>query len=257
MFDDVLSKIADKQSAEEIRVRAGGGGVTVALSSGANIALPEGVLTIADVLNRATRGSVQSAEESLRHGFVTAPGGHRVGVCGSAIVRNGELMGWKDISSVNIRLCKAVPGIADRYADPVRSTLIISPPGGGKTTFLRDLIRATSNRGYMVSVADERGEIAALVNGVPALDVGRNTDVIEGTSRADAVMMLLRAMGPDVIATDEITTQADCEALRRAANCGVILFATSHREDTDTSMFERVIKIRVQNRQREYEVIRC
>ncbi|MDR3148667.1 MAG: stage III sporulation protein AB [Oscillospiraceae bacterium] len=256
MFDDVLSKIANRQSAEEIRIRAGRG-VTVILSSGKHITLPESTLTIREALNRATRGSLQSAEANLRHGFITAPGGHRVGVCGSAIVRNGEITGWKEISSVNIRLCRAVPGIAEFYAEPVQSTLIISPPGGGKTTFLRDLIRVTSERGFTVGVADERGEIAALVNGVPALDVGRNTDVIGGTSRSEAVMFLLRTMNPDVIATDEITMQTDYDALHQAVNCGVFLFAASHREDADTDMFERIIKISVRNGKREYEVIRC
>jgi stage III sporulation protein AA len=260
MFDDVLKYLPekDKQIAEEIRIRRGGG-VSVILAGNARIELPSCKLSISEALARATQGSYHSVQESLRKGFVSAPGGIRVGVCGSAAVKDGEISGWKDISSVCIRLCRARKGIAREagIAGSGKSTLIISPPGAGKTTLLRDLVRTASDAGYRVGLADERGEIAALSNGVPALDVGVNTDVIDGVPRAEAVMFLLRTMNPQIIATDEITDKSDYEALSQAANCGVALFATSHRSDADTRLFERIVRIRVRNGKRTYEVTEC
>ncbi|MDR2530047.1 MAG: stage III sporulation protein AB [Oscillospiraceae bacterium] len=264
MFDDVLNRLPerDRQRAEEIRVRKSRG-VSVTLDDGEIRSVPGCALTIRDVLARATLNSLHSAQESLRHGYVTAPGGHRVGVCGSAAVKDGELTAWREIASVNIRLCKEVRSVAERAElKPTnfgedrrpRSTLIISPPGAGKTTLLRDLIRVISERGFRVGAADERGELAAMRDGVPQLDVGSNTDVLEGLPRIDAVMLLLRSMSPQVIATDEVTAGSDFDALRQAANCGVKLLATSHRDDSDTSLFERVVRISVRGGRRVYDV---
>jgi stage III sporulation protein AA len=106
-------------------------------------------------------------------------------------------------------------------------------------------------------VADGRGEFAALHNGVPQLDIGKCSDVLDGVPGADAVMFLLRSMNPQVIATDEITAGEDYGALRQAANCGVKLFATTHRADADSALFERVVTISVQNGIRNYEVTIC
>jgi stage III sporulation protein AA len=267
MFDDVLNQLPerDRRRAEEIRIRSGQS-VSVTLDGGLRIDLPNVTLTVQDALARATNNSMHSAQESLKHGYVTAYGGHRVGVCGSAAVKDGEITAWREISSVNIRLCREVKGIAEapelkgsnfaRDGYPA-STLIISPPGCGKTTLLRDLIRVVSDRGFRVGVSDERGEIAAMRRGIPQLDVGRCTDILEGVPRADAVMLLLRTMNPQVIATDEITGEADFAALRQAANCGVRLFATTHRENSDASLFERVVKITIHNKIRCYEVTKC
>jgi stage III sporulation protein AA len=265
MYDDVLKLLpeSDRQLAEEIRVRRGRS-VTVLLRGSRTAELPRATLTVDDALARASNYSLHTAQESLRSGFITAKGGHRVGVCGQAIVRDGQVQGWKDVSSVNIRLCRQIKGVAERFAptfkgaaEQVRSTLVISPPGGGKTTFLRDLIRLTSDAGVRIGVADERGEIAAMSNGVPQLDVGANTDVIEGVAKADAVLFLLRTMNPQVIATDEITAPSDFAALRLAADCGVALFATTHRANADTALFERVITITNTNNKRTYEVTAC
>ncbi|MDR0818822.1 MAG: stage III sporulation protein AB, partial [Oscillospiraceae bacterium] len=180
MFDDVLNLLPerDRRRAEEIRIRSGSG-VSVTLDGGSRVDLPGVTLTAKDALARATNNSIHSAQESLRHGYVTAYGGHRVGVCGSAAVKDGEITAWREISSVNIRLCKEVKGIAEspslkgsNFASDgaPASTLIISPPGCGKTTLLRDLIRVVSDKGFRAGVSDERGEIAAMRNGIPQLD---------------------------------------------------------------------------------------
>jgi len=225
----------------------------------ARIELPSCKLSIQEAIARVTNDSYQTAQEHLKSGFITATGGFRVGICGSAIVKDGTITGWKDISSICIRLCKEIKGIAKEIgiAGTNKSTLIVSPPGCGKTTLLRDLIRTASNSGHRVGIADERGEIAAMSHGIPLLDVGANTDVLDGVPRADAVMFLLRTMNPQIIATDEITDRNDFEALRQAENCGVSLFATSHSMITWQHPFEQIVTIKIKNNKRTYEVIQC
>lgn len=225
---------------EEIRLRVGRP-VHLVLLEGEQ-PLPQTRVTREDlefVLDRATECSRYTASETLRAGYVTAEGGFRIGLCGTVLSMNGRNEGIKDISSASIRIPRVPEDIARpvfprllRRGIPV-STVIISPPGGGKTTLLRDLVRLVSDGSELcqpmrVSLVDERGEIAAMYRGYPQLPVGRQTDVMDGCEKAAAIPMLLRAMSPQVIAVDEVALNADVEALSAAANCGVILFATAH-----------------------------
>ena len=179
------------------------------------------------VLNAATRYSPWTAG-SLKDGYLTAPGGHRIGVCGE-----GSVEGITVPDSLCIRIARDVHGIAAGL--PVdRSVLILGPPGSGKTTLLRDLIRQTS-RTAMVSVVDERRELFP-----EGFDRGENTDVLAGLDKPRGIDMVLRSMGPAVIAMDEVTSTADCEALCRAAWCGVRLIATAHA-DSVQDLRERTV----------------
>lgn len=167
------------------------------------------------ILNAACRYSPWNAE-SLREGYLTAPGGHRIGVCGEGA---GET--YSKITSLCIRIARDVRGIAKGL--PVsESLLILGPPGSGKTTLLRDLIREVS-RTQSVSVVDERRELFPT-----GFQTGKNTDVLSGIPKPRGIDMVLRSMGPQVIAMDEITSEADCAALTRASWCGVQLLATAH-----------------------------
>jgi len=130
-------------------------------------------------------------------------------------------------------------GAGARAAETVmeESVLIVSPPGGGKTTFLRELVRLTSLRGRRVSLLDERGELAAVWEGAPQFDLGPCTDILTGAEKAEGATMLLRAMNPEIVAMDELATASDAEAVLALCGCGVRVFATAH--GTDKSALER------------------
>ena len=162
------------------------------------------------LLERATGASVYAAGEQIRQGYLQTAGGCRVGLCGCAYGQAaGQIDGIRQLSSVSVRIPHAVPGCADALLpqllrDGFCSTLILSPPGNGKTTLLRECVRRLSDMGTRISLMDERGEIAAVQNRAPQFDVGANTDVMTGGQKAACCMMLLRAMRPDVLAFDEI-----------------------------------------------------
>ena len=224
---------------EELRLRVG---------RPVGLSLPEGEIPLAqtqvgaedleEVLDRATEFSRYTAAGTLSQGYVTAPGGFRVGVCGTS-VQGEEADGLRELSSLSIRVPRVREGVARPVlprlieAGRLQSALVLSPPGGGKTTLLRDLVRlislGTEDLPPMrVSLVDERGELAASYRGRPQLDVGPRTDVLDGCPKASAVPMLLRAMTPQVIALDELALDEDAAAVRSAAGCGAVLLATAH-----------------------------
>ncbi len=170
------------------------------------------------VVNAASRYSPWAAETAAQ-GYITAPGGHRIGLCGSMTPS-----GVGNYRSLNIRVARDFPGIGDRLPN-TGNILILGPPGSGKTTLLRDLIRKISQNST-VSVVDQRGELFPV-----DFDRGLRTDVLTGCSKEQGIDMLLRTMGPEVIAVDEITAKVDCDALIRAQWCGVRLIATAHAAD--------------------------
>lgn len=163
------------------------------------------------------------------HGFIAAPGGHRIGLCGSAVVSGGKMTGMQKITSLCMRVARDFPGIADKAADYHGSVLIIGKPGSGKTTLLRDLIRQRSNQDMgCVAVVDERQEIFPQMHNQLCFPIGRHTDILSGCSKPHGIEAVLRNMGPATIAVDEITAQEDCHALIHAGWCGVKLLATAH-----------------------------
>lgn len=174
------------------------------------------------VVNAASRYSPWSAS-TISQGYLSGPGGHRIGICGEAVLKSGRMEGIRQVTSLCIRISRDFPGLSAPLSGCNGSLLILGSPGWGKTTLLRDLIRQKSNAGVHVSVVDERGEL--FPNGISR---GERTEVLTGCPKAQGIEILLRTMGPGIIAVDEITAKEDCEALRQAAWCGVNLLATAH-----------------------------
>lgn len=215
-------------SLQELRLRMG---AEPELIMQGNATLLDHTVTAEDisfVINAASRYSPWAAS-TIRRGYITAPGGHRVGLCGDAIIHNGEMSGIRNPYSVCIRVARDFPNIAAGAAATHDSILIIGKPGSGKTTLLRDLIRQRSNSGTAsVGVVDERGEVFPVFEQSFCFPIGRRTDIITGCSKAHGIDLLLRTMGPGCIAVDEITAQEDCNALINAGWSGVSILATAH-----------------------------
>lgn len=192
-------------------------------------------LDIAETVERISQYSMYALEEELRMGYITLPGGHRVGLVGKSIVEGGVLRTIRPISGLNIRICRAVKGCGDGVFAKImagtlpHNTMIISPPGCGKTTLLRDLIRKLSDEAKLtVGVVDERSEIGGSYKGVAQNDIGIRTDLLDGCPKAEGMILLLRAMAPDVIAVDELGSVSDSTAVENVCNAGVRVLCTVH-----------------------------
>jgi len=197
---------------------------------------------IRETVEKISQYSLYAFESELSRGYITLPGGHRVGVCGQVVLEGGTVHGWRFIAGMNIRVAHSIKGCADDvlpfilHDRRLLHTMVISPPGFGKTTILRDIIRQISNGGLTVGLADERSEVAGCFHGVAQNDVGIRTDVLDGCPKALAMEMLLRSMSPDVIAVDELGGEADAHAVDAVLNAGVKLLCTAHGNDVDDVM---------------------
>lgn len=189
-----------------------------------------------------TNYSVYAFTEEIRNGFITINGGHRVGIGGKIIYGSEGIENIKNISSLNIRIGREKKYISNKIIpfllsadESFHNTLIISPPQCGKTTLIRDIIRNLSNgygmkksRGFKISLVDERSEIAGVYNGLPTKDLGCRTDILDGCLKSDGIIILIRAMSPEIIAVDEIGGLDDIQALEQGLRAGIGFIATIH-----------------------------
>ena len=243
--DSLVALGEDKlERAEEFRLRRGFP-MTVLLPQGEaeTEGPPIGEDELRQVVENATQSSAHTALDRVRQGFVTLRGGHRMGLCGTVVKKDGKIVTLRELSSLSIRVARSVTGLAGPLLPQLTqdgrllSTLILAPPGAGKTTLLRDLVRALSDgegcAPHRAAVADERGEVAALWRGEPQLYVGRHTDVLDGCSKGEGLSILIRGMNPQAAAVDELGGGEDVRAVVEAAGCGVAVLATAHGTGLD------------------------
>lgn len=192
-----------------------------------------------ETLSRMSQYSMYALEEEICRGFFTLQGGHRIGIVGKTVCRQGKITAMRNISGLNIRIAREKKGCAGellsyiRQGEEIHNTLILSPPGIGKTTMLRDCIRRLSNGednlpGQKVGVVDERSEIAASFQGIPQNDLGIRTDVLDCCPKAEGMRLLLRSMSPQIIAVDELGSREDCQAVEEVLHCGCRILGTMH-----------------------------
>ncbi len=187
-----------------------------------------------EILHRLCENSIYSFQSQICNGFITLYGGHRVGITGHFVMSNGKISNINYISALNFRMAKEIVGASNKILKyviedgEIQNTLIVSKPGCGKTTLLRDLTRNLSNMGYNVSLIDERSEIAAMYNGVPQNDVGLRCDVLDNVTKSLGMKIAVRTMSPDIIISDEIGTKEDVEAINYGVLSGVCGIFTAH-----------------------------
>ena len=245
-----------KDDIEEIRIRAD---KPLVIKTSYNKKILSYIVTTEDILEtfqKICENSVYSYKKQICEGFITIKNGHRVGITGNCAYENGQVVNINYISSLNFRIAREKKGcsevlfkyVLDTNSKSVFNTLIVSRPGAGKTTILRDLIRNISNgiseyniSGRTCGIVDERGEISAMNKGIPQNDVGVLTDVIDNVSKSQGMTMLIRSMAPEVIACDEIGSKEDIDAINYAICSGVKGVFTAHGENLEELLLNNQI----------------
>lgn len=243
LYNAINQNARIKQEAQEIRIRVERPIIIKLRNLDVMIEYKINQSEILQILERICENSIYAYKRQICEGYITIKGGHRIGLTGSAVIENGEIINIKYVTSLNFRIARQVLNCSNKILGQVLNlkeqtifnTLIVSPPGKGKTTILRDAIRRISNgieelnfKGKTCGVVDERGEIAAMYRGIPQNDVGIRTDVIENITKSKGMKILIRTMSPEVIACDEIGTKEDAEAISEALISGVKGIFTMH-----------------------------
>ena len=245
----ILNSINEKEieTLEEIRIRVS---KPIILKVANKEIIVEYIVTTQDILEiveKITENSMYSYQQQICSGYITLKGGHRVGISGNVVMEENKVINVNYIYSLNFRIARQIIGVAEKVVnevmknDEISNTLIISKPGAGKTTILRDLIRIISKT-KTVGVVDERGEIAAMYKNEPQNDLGIKVDILSNISKSLGIKMLVRSMAPDVIVADEIGTKEDIEAIKYAVTSGVKGIFTAHANNIEDIKKSPILK---------------
>ena len=245
----ILNSINEKEieTLEEIRIRVS---KPIILKLANKEIIVEYIVTTQDILEiveKITENSMYSYQQQICSGYITLKGGHRVGISGNVVMEENKVINVNYIYSLNFRIARQIIGVAEKVVnevmknDEISNTLIISKPGAGKTTILRDLIRIISKT-KTVGVVDERGEIAAMYKNEPQNDLGIKVDILSNISKSFGIKMLVRSMSPDVIVADEIGTKEDIEAIKYAVTSGVKGIFTAHANNIEDIKKSPILK---------------
>ncbi len=253
--NEIKKYFLNKQDIEEIRLRINKP-IIIKNSNGnkilVHIVSKEELL---ETFQKVCEHSIYSYQKQICEGFITIKGGHRVGITGSAVEENGEIKNINYISSLNFRIAKEKKDVSNKLLkfvicnSEIKNTLIVSKPGCGKTTILRDLVRRISTgieelgfKAKTCGIVDERGEIAAMYKGAPQNDIGILSDVMDNVSKSKGMRMLIRSMSPEIIVCDEIGSKEDVQAINYAVTSGVTGIFTAHGNSLEDIMINEEIK---------------
>lgn len=234
-FKSAVKDAEDKEGLTEIRIRltkpiifkyGNGYEVSDVITEGKDIN---------EIISYMSLSSLYAYKDEMKMGYITLQEGHRAGLCGKCVERDGSYNFIKEVTSINLRIAREINGVSFKYISRMidKNVLILSPPGCGKTTFLRDSAKNLSKIGFNVGIVDERCEIAPFSGERFAFDLGVNTDVLSGYNKSQGMLMMLRTMNPDIIITDEIATKEDFEAVLKSINSGVKVVASFHASSVE------------------------